>query len=300
MEFEESWMKKIPILLFGVASVLILLLSLDARAAEEKIPEVISLLGKKLYATPAEGEELAKLESELQEALKAVEADPENVDVLIQYGRALAGLWRYHEAVDAYTRGIKAHPEVAMLFRHRGHRYISIRDFDRAATDLARAAELNDRDFDIWYHLGLAHYLKGDFAEASRAYGNCLQTAADDDSKVAVSNWLYAALRRLEKNDQAAAVLEGISEGMKVEENTSYYNLLLFFKGLKSEEDILSVAQASDLDSATVSYGVGAWHLYNGREEKARSFFEKIVSLRYWPAFGYIAAEAELARTKKY
>lgn len=292
-------MKKIPILLIGLSSLFILFNSLAARAGEEKLPEVISLLGKKLYAAPAEGEELAKLEAELQEALKAVEAEPENLDVLIQYGRALAGLWRYREAIEVYTRGIKAYPEAAMLFRHRGHRYISIRDFDRAATDLAKAAELNDRDFDIWYHLGLAHYLKGDFTEASKAYGNCLQTAADDDSKVAVSNWLYAALRRLKKNDQAEEVLKGISEGMKVEENTSYYNLLLFFKGLKSEEDILAAAQASDLDSATVSYGVGAWHLYNGREEKASNYFEKIVSLRYWPAFGYIAAEAELARTKK-
>lgn len=293
-------MKKTPILLIGLSSLFILFHSLAARAGEEKLPEVISLLGKKLYAAPAEGEELAKLEAELQEALKAVEAEPENLDVLIQYGRALAGLWRYREAIEVYTRGIEAYPEAAMLFRHRGHRYISIRDFDRAATDLAKAAELNDRDFDIWYHLGLAHYLKGDFAEASKAYGNCLQTAADDDSKVAVSNWLYAALRRLKKNDQAEEVLKGISEGMKVEENTSYYNLLLFFKGLKSEEDILAAAQASDLDSATVSYGVGAWHLYNGREEKASNYFEKIVSLRYWPAFGYIAAEAELARTKKY
>jgi hypothetical protein len=31
----------------------------------------------------------------------------------------------------------------------------------------------------------------------------------------------------------------------------------------------------------------------------AEEFFRRIVSGKYWPAFGFIAAEAELARNKK-
>jgi hypothetical protein len=62
---------------------------------DEKEPEVVSLLGKKLYAVPAEGEELAKLQATLEEAARAVEADPDNVETIIAYGRALAGL-RFH------------------------------------------------------------------------------------------------------------------------------------------------------------------------------------------------------------
>ena len=267
-------------------------------SAGQKEPEVVSLLGKALYATPAEGEELAKLQATLEEAARAVEVDPSNVEAIIGYGRALAGLWRYHEAIEVYSRGIEAHPDVAMLYRHRGHRYISIRNFEKAASDLAKAAVLNDRDFDIWYHLGLAHYLRGEFDKARSAYKSCLRVAADDDSKIAVSNWLYATLRRLDRKEDAARVLDGISEGMKVEENTSYLNLLLFFKGLKTEEDILNSAADSELDAATVGYGVGCWHLYSGQKDKARALFEEIVEGRYWPAFGFVAAEAELARMK--
>lgn len=261
-------------------------------------PEVVSLLGRKLYAVPAEGEELVKLQANLEEAIRAVEADPGNPETIIAYGRALAGLWRYHEAIEVYSKGITAHPGEAILYRHRGHRYISIRDFDKAASDLVKAAALNDKDFDIWYHLGLAHYLRGEFDEARAAYESCLKVAADDDAKIAVSNWLYAALRRLGQEEDAAKVLEGISEGMKVEENTSYLKLLLFFKGLKAEDDLLTWAANSELDAATIGYGIGCWHLYSGQKEKARGFFEKIVTGRYWPAFGFIAAEAELARMK--
>ena len=267
-------------------------------SAGQQEPEVVSPLGRKLFATSAEGEELAKLQATLGEALRTVEADPDNVKAIIGYGRALAGLWRYHEAIEVYSKGIMAHPDEAMLYRHRGHRYISIREFGKAATDLAKAAALNDKDFDIWYHLGVAHYLRGDFDKARAAYESCLKVTADDDSRIAISNWLYATLRRLGQKKDAAKILEGINEDMKVEENTSYHNLLLFFKGLKTEDEILNWAENSELDAATVGYGIGCCNLYSGQKEKARGFFEKIVTGRYWPAFGFIAAEAELARMK--
>jgi tetratricopeptide (TPR) repeat protein len=279
-------------------AILMLFNPAPAAQKDEQEPEVVSLLGKKLYAVPAEGEELAKLKANLEEAIRAVESDPGNPETIIAYGRSLAGLWRYHEAIEVYSKGIAAHPDEAMLYRHRGHRYISIREFGKAASDMAKAAALNDKDFDIWYHLGLAHYLQGEFDKARAAYESGLKVAADDDSKIAISNWLYAALRRLGRKDEAAGVLEGISAAMKVEENTSYLNLLLFFKGLKSEDEVLTWAADSELDAATVGYGIGCWHLYSGQKEKARGFFEKTVTGRYWPAFGLIAAEAELARMR--
>ncbi|NIM90861.1 MAG: tetratricopeptide repeat protein [Candidatus Aminicenantes bacterium] len=266
---------------------------------EEEKPEVISLLGKKLYAAPAEGEELLKLQNELKEAIKKVEADPENPEHLIMYGRRLAYLWKYHDAIDVYTRGIKIHPDQAMLYRHRGHRYISIRKFDLAVKDLTKASELNDHDFDIWYHLGLAHYLNGEFENALGAYQNCLKSAQDDDAKIAISNWLYITLRRLGKKEEAAEVLDKIKEGMGVVENQSYYDLLFFYKGLKSEAEIEALAEVSDLDMATIGYGIGCWHLYNNNSTKAKVYFEKIMKGRYWPAFGFIAAEAELFRLKE-
>ena len=285
-------------LVLVVFGALVLDAAQSATQQKETKPEVVSLLGRKLYATPAEGDELAKLQANLEEAIRAVEANPDSVETIIAYGRALAGLWRYHEAIEVYSKGIAAHPGEAMLYRHRGHRYISIRDFDKAASDLAKAASLNDKDFDIWYHLGLAHYLRGEFDKARAAYESCLKVASDDDSKIAVSNWFYATLRRLGRKEDAARVLQGISAEMKVEENTSYLNLLLFFKGLKGEDEVLNWAANSELDGATVGCGIGWWHLYNGQKEKARGFFEKIVTGRYWPAFGFIAAEAELVRMK--
>lgn len=261
-------------------------------------PEVISLLGKPLFRTPAEGEALVKLEVGLREAGARLETNPDDPEAIIAYGRALSGLWRYHEAIAIYTRGIEAHPDYAMLYRHRGHRYISTRQFDKAVADLSRAAELNDRDFDIWYHLGLAHYLKAEFDKAEPAYLRCLEVSKDDASIIAVSNWLYLTLRRQGKEEAARKILDRIKEGMEAGENISYYNLLLFDKGLKSEEELEKAAAESDLDMATIGYGLACRLLVRGQRDKAFEMFRKIVTLPYWPAFGYIAAEAELFRAK--
>jgi tetratricopeptide (TPR) repeat protein len=269
-------------------------------ATEENLerPEIISLLEIKHFAQPAEGEALAQLKMDLADAWETLQDKPDDPENVILYGRRLAYLWRYHEAIDVYSGGIKNFPDHFMLYRHRGHRYISIRKFDKAVLDLSKAAELNNRDFDIWYHLGLAHFLNGDFEKALSAYESCLGVSEDDESKVAVSHWLYMTLRRLERLDDAIKVINNIIEGMEVEENQSYYDLLNFYKGQKSAEDIFNIEEASDLELATIGYGIGCWYLYNNDKATAKTYFEKIVETKYWPAFGFIAAEAELFRMK--
>ena len=266
--------------------------------AQTPKPEIISLLGVKQFANADEKGEIAAAEAKLA-------ADPKNMDLLIALGRAQANVWRYNDAIETYTRGIKQAPDDWRLYRHRGHRYISTRQFDKAVADMAQAAKLNDRDFDVWYHLALAHYLKGQFAKAAEAYNRCRQVAeADftdkrDDSVIAVSDWLYMTYRRMNKPAEAAKVLDRITPDMKVKENKSYFDRLLFYKGLKKESELVNVEKATDLEIATVGYGIGNWHLYNGNRAKAEEIFRKIVGGKYWPAFGFIASEAELSRKKK-
>jgi len=277
-----------------IAAMLTLLAACRKESREE--PEAISLLGKPLYRTPAVGEALSKLEANLREAAARLEALPDDPENIILYGRSLSALWRFRDAIEIYTRGITAHPVQALLYRHRGHRYISVREFDKAVVDLTRAAELKDDEFDIWYHLGLAHFLRGEFERAGEAYRRCREVASDDASVIAVSNWLYLTLMRQGKNEEAASVLEGILPDMDPGENVAYFNLLLFDKGLKTQSELETAAAVSDLDMATIGYGLACRLLIRGEKEKAFDMFRRIADLPYWPAFGVIAAEAELFR----
>jgi len=78
-------------------------------------------------------------------------------------------------------------------------------------------------------------------------------------------------------------------------ENHDYYRLLLAYRDGEGTERLLEEARrGTELAGSTVGYGVGAWHLVEGRPERAREIFEEIVAGVGWAAFGYIAAEAEL------
>ena len=42
----------------------------------------------------------------------------------------------------AFSRGVAAHPEDPRMYRHRGHRYITVRELDKAVADLSKASAL--------------------------------------------------------------------------------------------------------------------------------------------------------------
>jgi tetratricopeptide (TPR) repeat protein len=251
-----------------------------------------SLLGRDLYSQVETEEIKASLEAAKMTAADAIES----AEAQIAHGVALAGVWRYREAIDVYTKAIERHPGEAMLYRHRGHRYISVRDFERAVADLKKAAELREDSFDIWYHLGLAHFLKGEYAEAERAYRECVKTVENNPpSLVAVSNWLYAALRMQNKKAEADRSIARITAEMNAGANGSYHRLLLFFKGEIEEEKIFE-GEPTELELGTTGFGLGLWHRYNDAPEKAKAWFDRVLATDYWPSFGFIAAEALTAK----
>jgi hypothetical protein len=84
---------------------------------------------------------------------------------------------------------------------------------------------------------------------------------------------------------------------MKISENMAYLNRLLMYKETYAPEDLLRTG-GSDVDLATYGFAVGNFFLMNGEKDKARAIFEQVMKGPAWQAFGYIAAEAELARMK--
>ena len=270
---------------------------------------------------PVSAEAKTEMESKLKEAQSNYEANPTSADAMIWVGRRLGYLGRFAEAIDLYTKGIARFPKDARFYRHRGHRQITVRRFDLAIADLEKAAQLtkgkpdeiepdgqpnasniptSTLQFNIWYHLGLAYYLSGQNQKALNAYRECLKVSDSPDRLVSTTHWLYMTLRRLNQRAEAAKALEPIHERMDVIENLGYYRLVLMYKGILPTEDLLDEAQRQG-DSAgahSVLYGVGNWHLYNGRRDQAIETFQRILSGNQWTSFGYIAAETDLKKSR--
>lgn len=280
--------------------------------------EAVSLFGQPLTAPALSPEARADREAKLAQARADLQARPDDPEALIWVGRRTAYLGRYREAIEIFGQGIAKLPQDARFLRHRGHRWITVRHFDRAAEDLEKAAQLiagkpdevepdglpnpyniptSTLQSNIWYHLGLAHYLQGDFAAALPAYRECLKVSNNPDMEVATRHWLYMTLRRLGREAEAAEVLAPVRADLKILENGAYHKLLLMYRGEISPEALLRPAEGGDaIDPATLGYGVGNWHLYNGRRAEAVRELQGVLATGQWAAFGYIAAEADLKR----
>lgn len=298
----------------------VILASCSPKPEKALAPVVVSLLGKSYYEPERSPSQQAKLDSALTIAKTNWEKDPSEENY-IWYGRRLGYLSRFQEAIDVFTEGIAKYPNSPKLYRHRGHRYISMRLFDRAIDDLSKATTLQTQipwleiepdgvpnkvnkplsstQFNIWYHLALAHYLKGDFNNAMNAYYECLKTSDNDDLLIACVDWMYMTYQRMGRKEEAASILGNVHDGMNIIENDSYYLRCKMYQGKLPPDSLLRTdanAADVDLDLATQGYGVGNWYLYQGDSARAKAIFEKVVAGKHFGAFGFIAAEAELAR----
>jgi tetratricopeptide (TPR) repeat protein len=277
-----------------------------------------SLLGQPLRALPIAAAERPALEQRLLEAQAQLALDPHAELAHVWLGRRLSALNRFDEAVDAFTRGLEDHEDSYRLLRFRGHRFITLRKFDRAENDLAEAALLvrgrPDEDepntnpdpaksypstvqHQIHYHLALARYLRGDFARAASAWSDCLRTAgASPDSLCGATNWYCATLLRLGRAEDARALLESIRADLPAREGGGYLRLCLLYKGELAPEALIPADEASAVNLATLNYGLGNYWLVKGDTTRARAAFVEAASSSAWMAFGRIAAEVELAR----
>lgn len=264
-------------------------------------------------SSPPAQQALANYETAKAEHLE----NPSDADALIWYGRRTAYLGRYEDAIEIYTQGILQHPQDARMYRHRGHRYISTRKYKLAIADLEKAASLIEGQEDqvepdglpnarniplstlhgnIWYHLGLAYYLQHDLPNALRAYSNRTVTEKYPDNLVSGGHWLYMILRQLGRPEEAAAAIDSVKPGMDIIENTSYYKMCLFYKGLLPEEALRpDEAQAAAND--VYHYGLGNWYLYDQQDTlKAKALYQALLAHGNRHSFAYLAAESDWHR----
>jgi tetratricopeptide (TPR) repeat protein len=230
---------------------------------------------------------------------RAISLDGKNPDFYRGRGRALARLQRQGEAVEACSKALELRPDDAAALIDRGHYYINLKKLDLALADLTRVEAMKNEDYALFYHLALARYLTGDFAKAAETYDCCVRTAQTPDNRTSCQAWQYLALTRAGRKAEAQKLLDAFAPDQN-QAPSAYIDRLLLFKGVKTEEEVAKTMEKDPLQLPTVAYSVGIWHLLNGRELKAREYFEKAVTPpAQQSAFGAVASSVELGRMKQ-
>ncbi len=272
--------------------------------------QAISKFGDTLFSNPPSEKIVAQYR-----AKKILFEENPTLENTIWFGRFTAYTGDYRQAIEIYTKGLEKFPDESRLLRHRGHRYITVREFDNAISDLEKAATLiqgkeNKVEQDgmpnaqnipvstmhgnIYYHLGLAHYLKNNDQKAIDAFKNCLRTSPNPDNVVSATHWIYTINCQMGRKSTGLNYVNNIASDVTVIENEPYLKACLLYKGELTPAEIQIKSDGTAANSALL-YGLGNYLLCEGDSLAAKQIFEDIVAGSDWASFGYIAAEVDLA-----
>lgn len=275
--------------------------------------EGTSFAGRPLFRNPVDPQQLTELAQKM-EPLEAKGSLAENE--YIELGRLYIGANRFRDAIELYTSGLEEHPDSFKLRRHRGHRYINVRELDNAIVDLEAAIALIGTDHTdeleynasgeptgtyehwTWYHIGLYHYLHENWDEAAAAYQKCVDTATTNPARVGATDWLYNALRKGGRHDDAAAAISAISPDLDTNQEHPYFKRVMVYKGELTPEDVLDIAKPSaDWNGfdITAGYGVANWYAFSGDQETSEMIHRKILETPFWNAWAYVVTDRQYA-----
>ena len=224
-------------------------------------------------------------------------ADPRNVERIIQLGVAQSGVRQFREAIQTFTRGLAIAPNDPMLYRWRGHRYLSVRQLDSAMADLTRGFRLDSTNYGVLYHLGIVRFARADFAGAADAFARAQRRAPEAGELAGSTDWLWMSLMRAGRAAEAQAMLARRPDSLPA--TNAYARRLKLYRGEISPDSVFTPSDTADIQVATLSYGLGNWYLVRGDSARARSLFERSVRSGGWPAFGFIVSENELRRMRE-
>lgn len=297
--------------------------------AQEQSYQGQTLFGDPMYTTlgsnPVNAAPTDALERAIREAKAAYEAEP-SIDNTTWYGRVLGYNGLMKEAVEVYTAGLRRHAESAKLYRHRAHRYFSLREFDKSIEDGLKSAELYESrplererlgpeyfpstpdvvQFYTYYHLGQAYFAKHDFANAAKWFEAARQVGIGVDGapdETAATYWLYLSLARGGRYEEGRELLADFDitllDLVDNRESNYYFDGIQLFKNLRDPADVYSEVDGgkafstADGIKASTAYSLANYYLLIGDREKARENLARALNTDTWSYFARIQAEAD-------
>ncbi|MEG2159404.1 MAG: hypothetical protein RRY18_05935, partial [Clostridia bacterium] len=290
----------------------------------------MAIIGTSILGNPLDNENTKISEAIMQrfmpvfveaEYLYKMEKSEKNI---IWWGRVKAYGDHILDSIELFSEGIELYPNSYRLYRHRGHRYLSIHRIKDALADFTKSAQLFEKygdqnemeedgvanrlpippektGFNIYYHLAVSAYLCNQLEVAKSANDKVFDYCINDEDIVAASDWAYLIRRRMGDKIGAEAVIANVSNDLSIVDNIGYYKRIKFYKGLLSYEDMLKIDTDSEdfyhKSMAKISqlYGVAAYYIAEGNITKAKDILEDCLhDNKQFSAFAHIASECDL------
>ncbi|MBN1665130.1 MAG: tetratricopeptide repeat protein [Deltaproteobacteria bacterium] len=122
------------------------------------------------------------------------------------------------DAVAAYSKAIKEHPDDAASYIKRGIVYGKQGNYNLAIADFNKAVELNPQSPDAYFYRGAAYYILVNFKQAIADYSKAIELNPDDARIYAVRGSAYNELGNDKQalEDMKAAARLGLKEAQRI------------------------------------------------------------------------------------
>jgi hypothetical protein len=154
-------------------------------------------------------------------------------------------------------------------------------------------------NYGILFHLGVLDFVEGDFNGQPACSPGAAARTFDGGELAGSTDWLWMSLARVGRSVEARAMLARRPDTLPAPPGYAYVSRLKLYRGELTPETLISASDTADVQVATLNFGLGNWHLVRGDTVRAKAAFERAVRSGGWPGFGFIAAEAELARLSR-
>ena len=232
----------------------------------------------------------------VKSARAASEANPRNIARIIDLGVAQSGARQFREAIATFTRGLEIEPNNALLLRWRGHRYLSVREFDRAFADPTRGGAIDSTIYGIWAHLGVVQYLRGDFAEAAVSFAKAQPIAPDAGELAGSTDWLWMSLSRAGRGAEAKAMLDRRPDSKLGPTRTRGACSSIVARLVRKPCSRRRIPTTCRWPRSPTALALG--YLLRGDKAQARTWFERSIPVGRLARVRFIVSEVELRRLR--
>jgi tetratricopeptide (TPR) repeat protein len=164
-------------------------LNFDVEHSEDGLIKVVdksSEIGKSFKELGDESFTKGEFVKAIEQYSKALERQPENIEVLNSRGVTHNELGNFVEAEADFTKALELmQKRMADLYENRGYSKLKMREFSSSINEFHKALEFNSELISAKINLGVAHKRAGNSQEAFEIYNSVIESGA----KVENSSW---------------------------------------------------------------------------------------------------------------
>ncbi|MBQ8536108.1 MAG: tetratricopeptide repeat protein [Clostridia bacterium] len=235
---------------------------------------------------------------DLEETRQKLAENPEDPEIWYELGMALSNAGDNEAAVDAFSKGISLAPFDPYLYFSRGRKQAASGNFWLGIADLTMATRLDNSLWTFYYYRATTYNLNGYYEEACEDFKQCIRIA-DDWECCPLVHWLFTSYL-LELNDpkRAAEALTLIPKDVVPPQmDYGYHRCFLLYTGQITPDEFVNIPEMEEkclknpgrieLELNTMYYGLFAYSVYTGDEERANYALKELMKIAVPQAFGY-------------